>query len=48
MYVMQGNNHTSSVTPNNGDRTARHIVLIPSEDHCSVFARVIVGKEREA
>jgi hypothetical protein len=32
----------------NGDGTARHIVLNPSEDHCSIFPRVIVGKEREA
>ena len=32
----------------NGDRTARHIVLLPSEDHRPIFPRVVVGEEREA
>lgn len=31
-----------------GDGAARHIVLLPSEDHSSIFPGVVVGEERQA
>jgi hypothetical protein len=31
-----------------GNRAARNIILLPSEDHGSIFSSVVIGQKRQA